>query len=74
MLMIRLSKTGRRGEAKFHVVVKEKRSKRDGDFVDMIGYIEKRIGKTIKNINLEKLNYWKKQGAQISQSLENILK
>lgn len=74
MLMIRLSKTGRRGEAKFQVVVKEKRSKRDGDFVDMIGYIEKRIGKTIKNINLEKLNYWKKQGAQISQSLENILK
>lgn len=74
MLMIRLSKIGRRGEAKFQVVVKEKRSKRDGDFVDMIGYIEKRIGKTIKNIDLEKLNHWKKQGAQISQSLENILK
>ena len=41
-LVIRFSKFGRRGEAKFRVVVKEKRSKRDGKPIDYIGFFEKK--------------------------------
>lgn len=72
-LVIRLSRIGRKGEAKFRVVVKEKRSKRDGAAIDLIGYVEKGIGKNIKTIDSEKLNYWKTKGAQMSSSLEKIL-
>lgn len=73
MLVIRLSKTGRTGEAKFRVVVKEKRSNRDGAAIDMLGSVEKKVGKINKNIDTEKLAYWKSKGAQISPSLEKIL-
>jgi ribosomal protein S16 len=40
-LIIRFTRTGKRGERKFRVVVKEKRSRRDGDPVEMLGYVEK---------------------------------
>ena len=37
-LVIRLSKTGKKGERKFRVVVKEKRSKRDGGSIEILGW------------------------------------
>ena len=41
---IRLSKTGRKGERKYRIVVKEKRSKRDGKSIEIIGRYEKEKG------------------------------
>ncbi|KKQ96897.1 MAG: 30S ribosomal protein S16 [Candidatus Levybacteria bacterium RIFCSPHIGHO2_02_FULL_39_36] len=74
MLVIRLSRIGRKGEAKYRVVVKEKRSKRDGAAVDFIGFYEKSTGsKSIKDIDLEKLSYWKSKGAQLSPAVEKII-
>ena len=37
-LVIRLTKVGKKGERKFRVVVKEKRSKRDGGYVELLGW------------------------------------
>ncbi len=73
MLVIRFSRIGRKGEAKFRVVVKEKRSKRDGDAVEMLGFYERGVKKTVKDINMERVAYWKKQGAQISPAVEKAL-
>lgn len=74
MLVIRLSRIGRKGEAKYRVVVKEKRSKRDGSAVELLGSYEKvSNSKVVKKINTERLEYWKKQGAQISQAVEKAL-
>ena len=40
-VVIRLARTGKRGERKFRIVVKEKRSKRDGDSIETLGSFEK---------------------------------
>lgn len=73
MLVIRLSRIGRKGEAKYKIIVKEKRSKRDGSAVDVIGYYEKGIRDVKKSINSDKLSYWKSKGAKLSQAVENLL-
>lgn len=73
-LVIRLSRTGKKGERKFRVVVKEKRSKRDGGFVDMLGWYEKSKDNSKKNIDMEKYQYWIKQGAQPSLTVSEIVK
>jgi small subunit ribosomal protein S16 len=73
-LVIRLSRTGKKGERKFRVVVKEKRSKRDGGFVDMLGWYEKTKDHTKKNIDMEKYTYWVSQGAQPSLTVSEIVK
>ena len=72
-LVIRLSKIGRKGEAKYRLVVKEKRSKRDGRAVDTLGTIVRGIGTIDKTIDQGKLNYWKSKGAQLSESVERML-
>ena len=41
-VVIRLSKTGKRGESKYRVVVTEKRYRRDGEPTEILGWYEKR--------------------------------
>lgn len=72
-LVIRLTQTGRRGESKFRIVVKEKRSKRDGRAVDMLGAYEKKVGKVIKTLDQDKLKLWLSRGAQMSPTVKKIV-
>jgi small subunit ribosomal protein S16 len=73
-LVIRLTRTGKRGERKFRVVVKEKRSKRDGGFLDLLGWYNKTKDNSQKKINMEKYNYWISKGAQPSATVMEITK
>ena len=73
-LAIRLTRTGKKGERKFRVVVKEKRSKRDGGFVDMLGWYEKDKTGGKKKINMERYTYWVSVGAIPSQTVMEIVK
>jgi len=72
MLVIRSSTTGKKGERKFRVVVKEKRSRRDGKSIEVIGWYEKgKNGK--KEINKERYNYWVSQGAAPTPAIEKLI-
>lgn len=73
-VVIRLSRTGKRGERKYRVVAKEKRSKRDGKAIEFLGWYEKKVEGTKKEINKERINYWVSKGAQLSPAVENLLK
>lgn len=72
-LVIRFSKIGRKGEAKYRLVVREKRSKRDGRAVDTLGTIIRGVGTIDKTIDQDKLNYWRSKGAQLSESVKRML-
>jgi small subunit ribosomal protein S16 len=68
MLVIRFTRIGKKGERKYRLVVKEKRSKRDGKPVDSLGFYEKTVSKVTKKFDEEKIKYWVSQGAQITPS------
>lgn len=72
-LVIRFARIGKRGERKYRIVVKEKRSRRDGDPVEYLGYFEKNTKGVTKNVNTERINYWVKNGAQVSPAVQKIL-
>ncbi len=73
-LVIRLSNAGRRGERKYKLVVTEKRSRRDGRPVELLGYYEKRVGNIItQDINMEKVQEWIKKGALLSTGAKKVL-
>ena len=65
---------GKKGERKFRIVVKEKRSKRDGGFLDMLGWYEKTPDHSKKSVNMERYNYWISQGAQPSEIVQALTK
>lgn len=73
MLVIRLSRTGKKGERKFRIVVKERRSKRDGSAIEILGWYIKGVNNGLE-INRERLNHWLKVGAKPSPTVSSILK
>lgn len=71
-LVIRSSRIGKKGERKFRVVVKEKRSRRDGKATEVIGWYEK--GKNgAKQIDKKRYDYWVSQGAIPSIAVEKLI-
>lgn len=73
-LVIRLARTGKKGERKFRVVVKEKRSKRDGGYIDLLGWYNKTKDMKNKKIDMEKYKYWISNGALPSNTVQEIVK
>lgn len=71
-VVIRLSRMGKRGERKFRIVVKEKRSRRDGDYIEALGWYEKGTEKGSDLVNKERYNYWVSQGARPSETVAKI--
>jgi small subunit ribosomal protein S16 len=73
MLVIRFTRTGKRGERKYRLVVKEKRSKRDGKPVDLLGYYEKTVNSVTKEFDNDKIKYWISKGAQMTPSVKDVI-
>ena len=72
-VVIRLTQIGRKGERRFRVIVKEKRSRRDGAAIETIGWFEKNEGGIRKNIDVKRFKYWISQGAMPSPTLSKIM-
>jgi len=69
-VVIRLSRMGKLGERKFRIVVKEKRDRRDGAFIESLGSFEK--GKSGENLKKERFDYWLSVGARPSMTVAKI--
>ena len=72
MLVIRLSRTGKKGERKFRIVVKEKRSRRDGSNIENLGWYIKGVENGVE-INKDRLKHWISVGAKPSPVISRIL-
>ncbi len=73
-VVIRLSKAGRKGERRFRIVVKEKRSRRDGKSIESIGWYEKTVKGDRKEIKMDRFLYWIEKGAKASSTVARIAK
>ncbi len=71
-LVIRLTRTGKKGERKFRIIVKEKRDKRDGLYMEKLGWYEKKATGITKELNMERYNYWLSVGAQPSATVKEL--
>ncbi len=71
-VVIRLTKIGKRGEARYRVVVTEKRYRRDGKPIETLGWYEKREKGENKDINKDRYSYWLSKGAKPSPTVEKI--
>ena len=75
-LAIRLSRGGRKNRPHYSIVVADKRSPRDGRFVEKVGTYNPLLAKDDANrvtINEERVKYWISQGAQASDRVAIFL-
>ncbi len=75
MVVIRLRRMGKKTRAYYRIVVADKRSPRDGKFIEEVGtydphkeYPEKVV------LNGDRVSYWLKNGAQPSEKVGSFLK
>lgn len=76
MVVIRLSRSGAKKKPFYHVVVCDKRSKRDGKYIERIGYFNpSATGQAVRlKMDTERLAYWKSTGAQPSDRVNFLHK
>lgn len=74
MLKIRLSKTGKRNQPSFRIVVQEAQSKRDGKYIDHLGYYNPRQEPAEFRLDKKKYQEWIKKGAQPTPTVKSLAK
>lgn len=73
MLRIRLSRHGAKRDPHYRVVVAEKKSPRDGRFVEVVGFYNPAIKPIRLQLNLDRIDYWVGQGAQPSDTVTALI-
>lgn len=73
MLRIRLSRHGAKKDPHYRVVVAERRSPRDGRFIEILGYYNPALKPIRLNLNLERIDHWMQLGAQPSGTVSSLI-
>ncbi len=71
---IRMKRFGSKNRPQWRIVVSDAKMPRDGRFIEELGYYDALPKEDIFVIKQERLEYWVKQGAQMSVALKSLLR
>ena len=74
MLAISLMRMGAKGKPFYRLVVKEKRSKRDGKYLENVGTYNPMLDPAEVTLNHERIQYWIGVGAQPTDTVKSLIK
>ena len=76
MVVIRLARSGAKKRPFYNMVVADSRSRRDGRFVERIGFYNPMAAETEEGLRIamDRLKYWQDNGAQLSPTAERLVK
>ncbi|MFO1280992.1 MAG: 30S ribosomal protein S16 [Burkholderiales bacterium] len=76
MVVIRLARGGAKKRPFYNVVVADSRSRRDGRFIERVGYYnpiaaQNEVG---LKLSLDRIGYWQERGARLSDTVATLVK
>jgi small subunit ribosomal protein S16 len=74
VLMIRLSRIGKKKHPFYRVVVTEKTRPRNGRFVEIVGTYDPQKKPALVELKNERVQYWLSKGAQPSDTVRSLLR
>ena len=76
MVVIRLARGGSKHRPFFHVVVADSHNRRDGRFIERVGFYNPVANEKQERIRIaaDRLNHWVAQGAQVSEAVAKLVK
>jgi small subunit ribosomal protein S16 len=74
MVKIRLRRMGAKKNPYYRVIVADSKSPRDGRFIEEIGTYDPLASPSLIKIDLERADYWVKNGAQPTETVRALLK
>lgn len=72
-LKIRLRQQGRNNRQTFRLVVTDIRNKRDGKYLEKLGWYDPQLSENNAVVNEERILYWLGQGAEISHDAQRLV-
>ncbi|HIE34825.1 MAG TPA: 30S ribosomal protein S16 [Campylobacterales bacterium] len=72
MTVIRLTRMGRKKRPFYRIVVTDSRKRRDGGWIESIGYYNPLTDPVTIKFDEERLNYWLSVGAKMSERVKKI--
>jgi small subunit ribosomal protein S16 len=73
MVAVRLRRAGSKKRPFFRVVVTDSRTARDSSFIEILGHYNPRTKPAVVQVDKERLAYWIKNGAQLSDSVRTLV-
>jgi small subunit ribosomal protein S16 len=74
MLTIALMRMGAKKNPFYRVVVREKRAKRDGKYVENVGTYNPMPNPAEVNLKIDRIDYWLKCGAQPTDTVRSLIR
>lgn len=71
---IRMRRTGSKNDICYRVVAADGRSPRDGKFLELLGWYDPKKPGTNFELKLDRIDYWKKQGAMVSDTVASLVR
>ena len=73
MVRLRFQREGKPGQAYYRLVAIDRRAKRNGRPVEVIGFYNPRLEKDKLTLDEARLKYWHSKGALPSETVKNLL-
>ncbi|CAB4244159.1 30S ribosomal subunit protein S16 [Methylacidimicrobium sp. AP8] len=73
-VVVRLRREGRRNRPFFRIVVADRRAARDGKFLEAVGTYDPFLKEGGVQVKLDRIEFWRQQGAQMSETVAHIVK
>ena len=76
MVVIRLARGGAKKRPFYNVVVTDSRSRRDGRFIERVGFYNPIATAKEEGLRLsiDRISYWQERGAQLSDTVAGLVK
>ena len=76
MVVIRLARGGAKKRPFFNVVVADSRNRRDGRFIERVGFYNPIAGDGEEGLRLalDRIDHWRHQGAKLSDTVAGLVK
>jgi len=76
MVVIRLARGGAKKRPYFNVVVADSRNRRDGRFIERVGFYNPIAGEREEGLrlSLDRIGFWQLRGAKLSETVAGLVK
>ena len=76
MVVIRLARGGAKHRPFYNMVVADSRDPRDGRFIERVGFYDPKApaGREALRVDVERVKHWKGVGAQLSPTVNRLVK
>ncbi len=73
LVKIKLRRMGKKKEPSFRLIVIDGRKQPKSSYIESLGYYNPRSEKENLSVDMERLEYWLRNGAQPTESVKNLI-